>query len=178
MAQLEETKKWSEEIVQAIQHARLAHTEHGNKPEDAIRFHDRVTPYFVHPMWCAASLLQESTLPLAFRKSGYMALLWHDVLEDTRMGLPDSTPPEVVELVKDMSFDSFDQERTELWSRSAAVKLLKLYDKVSNLLDGGWMKAEKWNLYVDHTLRLAKEVQQSHGLLNIVKIAEAIAIRK
>ena len=178
MEQLNETRKWSEEIVRAIRHAQLAHTEHGNEPNDAIRFHDRVTPYLVHPLWCAASLLQESSLPLAIRKAGYLALLWHDVLEDTQMGLPEDTSLEIVKIVKDMSFSSFDQEMTELWSRSIEVKLLKLYDKVSNLLDGQWMKAEKWNLYVEHTVRLADEVRQEYGALNIVKITEAIATRK
>jgi hypothetical protein len=178
MAQLEETKKWSAEIVQAIRHAQLAHTEHGNESDDAVRFHDRVTPYLVHPMWCAATLLQEPSLPLAIRKSGYLALLWHDVLEDTQLSLPEDAPLEVVKLVHDMSFDSFDQERLEVWSRPIEVKLLKLYDKVSNLLDGQWMKVEKWNLYVEHTLRLAEEVKQKCGVLNIVKIAGAIATRR
>ena len=57
-------------------------------------------------------------------------------------------------------------------------KLLKLYDKVSNLLDGNWMKTEKWNIYVEHTLRLAGDVEHVYGTLNIVKIARAIAERK
>jgi hypothetical protein len=58
------------------------------------------------------------------------------------------------------------------------IRALKLYDKVSNLLDGKWMKAEKWNIYVEHTLRLASEVEQLFGELNIVKIATAIASQK
>lgn len=74
--------------------------------------------------------------------------------------------------------DSFDQERDELWSRSKEIKLLKLYDKVSNLLDGAWMKPDKWNVYVEHTKRLAVDVELGFGLLGIVKIARAIAVAR
>jgi (p)ppGpp synthase/HD superfamily hydrolase len=176
--QINETKKWSDEIVQAISHAHLAHAAHGNSPQDAVRFHDHLTPYLVHPIWCAASLLQEATLPLDLRKTGYIALLWHDVLEDTTLKLPIGTSSEIVKLVEEMSFMSFDEERAELWSRSPEIKLFKLYDKVSNLLDANWMKVDKWNVYVEHTLRLANEIEQKFGSLNIVKIARAIALKK
>lgn len=176
--QTDETKIWSEELVQAIMHANLAHSTYGNSPQDAIRFHDRLTPYLVHPLWCAASLLQEATLPLKLRKIGYVALLWHDTLEDTTLKLPEGTLPEIKKFVEDMSFASFDDERIELWSRSPEIKLFKLYDKVSNLLDANWMKVEKLNMYVEHTLRLARDVEQNFGLLNIVKMAKAIAISK
>ena len=45
-------------------------------------------------------------------------------------------------LVREMTFESFQEEVEHLWSRSAEARLLKLYDKVSNLLDGSWMKAQ------------------------------------
>jgi hypothetical protein len=169
------THSWSQELVQAIAHANVAHSQHGNTPDDAVRFHDRTTPYVVHPVWCAASLLQEPALSPAFRRIGSLALLWHDTLEDTTLPLPSTTSEEVVRLVQGMSFASFDEERVELWNRPREIQLLKLYDKVSNLLDGAWMKAEKWNIYVEHTLRLAAAVEASFGLLGIVKIARAIA---
>ncbi len=171
-------KTWSEEIVKAIAHAHMAHSVHAVAPDDTVRFHDRSTPYIVHPIWCAASLLQEPNLPFELRKIGFVALLWHDTLEDTTLPLPSSTSDEVAQLVHHMTFDSFEEERIKLWECLPEVRLLKLYDKVSNLLDGNWMKAAKWNIYVDHTLQLATDVEQNFGVLNIVKIAKALAERK
>lgn len=170
------TQAWSQALILAIEHANTAHSEHGNSPDDAVRFHDRTTPYVVHPLWCAASLLQEPAVPSHFREVGSFALLWHDTLEDTSLPLPSDTTEEVRRLVEGMSFASFDDERTAVWARPKEIRLLKLYDKVSNLLDGTWMKPEKWNVYVEHTLRLAADVGSEFGDLGIVKIARAIAI--
>lgn len=172
------TKEWSDALLSSIAHAHTAHSKHGLSPEDAVRFHDHLTPYLVHPLWCAATLLQESALPQELRQRGSIALLWHDTLEDTSLPLPPSTTEDVASLVKEMSFSSFLEETIELWSKSDEVKLLKLYDKVSNLLDGHWLKNEKWNHYVAHTLRLCAEVEKTYGILNIIKIARAIAILK
>lgn len=172
------TKEWSESLLSAIAHAHYAHSANGLTPDDAVRFHDRATPYLVHPLWCAASLLQESALPQDLRQRGSVALLWHDTLEDTSLPLPQTASEAIAQLVQDMSFESFEEETQGLWSKSQEVKLLKLYDKVSNLLDGHWLKQEKWNTYVNHTLRLCAEVEQTYGVLNIVKMAKAIAVAK
>lgn len=172
------TQQWSEALLSAIAHANKAHSLHGLTPEDAVRFHDHLTPYIVHPLWCATTLLQESALPLDLRQKGSIALLWHDTLEDTSLPLPSEASAEIAWLVKEMSFSSFNEETTELWQKTNEVKLFKLYDKVSNLLDGHWLKNEKWNHYVSHTLRLCAEVEQIYGTLNIVKIAKAIAVPK
>ena len=56
------------------------------------------------------------------------------------------------------------------------MKLLKLYDKASNLLDGSWMNDVKWNAYVRHTLRRADQIERRHGALDVVKIARAIPL--
>lgn len=172
------TLEWSEALLNALSHAHSAHGKNGLSPDDAVRFHDRATPYIVHPMWCAASLLQEPSLSRELRTNGSIALLWHDTLEDTSLPLPPGTEGTIADLVEGMSFKSFDEEREMLWGRPIEIKLLKLYDKVSNLLDGQWMKAEKWNAYVSHTLKLASEVEQTYGNLNIVKMAKAIAVSK
>jgi (p)ppGpp synthase/HD superfamily hydrolase len=176
----ENTLAWSEELARAILYANAAHSRHGRSPRDAVRFHDCTTPYVVHPLWCAASVLQEPALPMEFRRVASVALLWHDVLEDTTSSLPQDASLEVVRLVEGMTFSSFDEEQDQVWCRTPDVKLLKLYDKVSNLLDGSWMKADKWNAYVDYTLRLALEVERhfSHLDLSIVKIARAVAVKR
>lgn len=133
---IDEVKTWSEEIVQGIAHAHVAHSDHANTHDDTVRFHDRSIPYIVHPLWCAASLLQEPMLPLEFRRISSMALLWHDTLEDTSLDLPSDASETVIELVRGMTFSSFEEEQAHLWERPLEIRHLKLYDKVSNLLDG------------------------------------------
>ena len=143
---------------------------------------DEVTPYAIHPIWCAMTFLSETTLPEELRETGYQVLLWHDLLEDTELkSLPLDTPGEVKELVIEMTFENFAEEMQKVWERSETTRLLKLYDKVSNLLDGTWMSDEKWNEYVTYTLKLTNHVEtisstNKYGKLNIVKIARAICI--
>jgi hypothetical protein len=168
---------WQSELVNAITHAHFAHSEFAKSPDDKVRFHDHLTPYLVHPLWCAVTLLQEPRLPIELRRRGYVALLWHDTLEDTNAPLPLDTSVEIAQLVQKMTFSSFDEERIRLWECHPEVRLLKLYDKISNLLDGTWMKEEKWNVYVDHALKLTADVEGNFGDLNIVKISKSIAKR-
>lgn len=158
-----------------IEYAIDAHCQHPTKASKAVRKWDGTTPYSVHPIWCATTLLAETAIPEVLRDRGSLALLLHDVLEDTTAGLPDGCPTEVEQLVKDMTFASSDEEMEQVWSRSDEVKLLKLFDKVSNLLDGAWMSPEKRAKYSAYTLRLAAEVEANFGELNIVRIAKAIA---
>jgi hypothetical protein len=166
------------EMTVSIQHAIDAHTLHPNAPKDSVRFWDNTTPYAVHPIWCAMTLLTETRLGDEIRLKGYQALLWHDILEDTSLPLPENTDSEVARLVQEMTFESFRDEQAKIWACRDVVKLLKLYDKVSNLLDAVWMKDEKWNNLVDYTLRLRQFVLETYGDLNIVKIAAAVGLRR
>src|SRR5260221_8909731 len=126
-----------------------------------------MTPYVVHPIWCAATILCEPNLPAEVRRLGCRVLLWHDTLEDTTLPLPASVDTETARYVEEMTFDSFAQERELIWERSETTRLFKLYDKVSNLLDGTWMGTEKWNVYATHTRRLTDDVRQIWGGLNM-----------
>jgi len=163
-------------LARNIAHTIRAHSNFPLSPKDAVRFHDDLTPYAVHPIWCAMTFLTETALPADFRIAGYQALLWHDVLEDTTLLLPDGVSREVQALVQEMTFESFAEEQEEIWRRSENAQLLKLYDKVSNLLDGAWMSDSKWNSYVAYTNRLASSASERFGELNIVRIARAISI--
>jgi hypothetical protein len=149
----------------------------------ATRRWDQTTPYAIHPLWCAMTLLSETTLPESLRDVGYQALLWHDILEDTQAGLPSDSSDTVKQLVQEMTFESFSDEMQHIWERSDTARLLKLYDKVSNLLDGTWMQNEQWNQYVTYTLKLLENVENisrkyRYGSLNIVKIARVICSLK
>jgi hypothetical protein len=171
------TQEFAREMNLSIQHAIKAHTLHPNTPKDAVRYWNN-TPYAVHPIWCAMTLLTETHLGEDIRLKGYQALLWHDILEDTTLPLPEDADDEVVRLVHEMTFESFHEEQEKIWGCREVVKLLKLYDKVSNLLDAAWMRDEKWNNLVDYTLRLRQFVLETYGDLNIVKIATAVCLRR
>ncbi len=65
---------------------------------------------------------------------------------------------------------------------NVSPQTLKLYDKVSNLLDGAWMKAEKRQLYIAYLELLCDEVEpelarRGYIPLNIITIARAIIER-
>lgn len=153
-----------------------AHASQATKPSKAVRKWDGKTPYSVHPIWCAITIMTETTLPEKIRTLGAEALLLHDILEDTTAKLPDDTSAEVRTLVEGMTFESSDEEMKLIWDRSLEIKLFKLYDKVSNLLDGSWMSFERRNRYAAYLLRLCDEVESHYGKLNIIRIARAIAV--
>ncbi len=153
----------------------LAHAEKPTKSSKAVRKWDGKTPYGIHPTWCAMTLLAETTLPEDLRNTGAQALLLHDILEDTTAGLPKGVSQEVRELVEGMTFASSDEEMELVWSRSREIKLLKLFDKTSNLLDASWMTREKSARYGAYLLRLCDAVEPHYDGLNIVRIARAIA---
>ena len=124
------------------------------------------------------TLLTDLDLEIELRVRGYQALLWHDVLEDTNLPLPDDTSDDVRALVNELTFNSFREERGLIWGKSTEAKLLKAYDKVSNLLDGRWMNTQKWNVNVEYTERLLDYVAVHYGELNIVRIGRAVCLAK
>lgn len=150
-----------------------AHRKYSQESK-ATRKWDNQTPYFIHPIWCALTLLHETNLPSGVRENGYQALLYHDVLEDTKCKLPKYLSPEVRELITEMTTKNSEKEMREVWSKKPEVKLLRLYDKVSNLMDSTWMSPKKKERYVEYVKRLKNEVEQTYGDLNIVRIAKAI----
>lgn len=172
------TEQLADEITNRIIFTKHAHIDQPKTPNDKIRFHDRTTPYIVHPIWCAMTLLSETMLDENIRFIGYQALLLHDVLEDTNAVLPDEINSAVKELINSMTFISFQEETQGIWRCSNLVRLLKLYDKTSNLLDGSHMSDKKWNAYVEFVITLIADVEANFGQLNIVKMAKAIATYK
>lgn len=148
-----------------------AHTNKAREPTNTVRMFDGETPYYVHPIWCATMLSQETALSEDLRKKGSQALLYHDVLEDTYAGLPDWISSKVSTLIKDMTFDSSEDEWKNLWERAMEVKLLKAYDKTNNLLDSSWMKPERRIQHVTHLKKLVDDVEKNYGDLNILKLA-------
>ncbi len=165
------------ELAQKVAYALLTHEEKAKKASKAFRKWDGKTPYGVHPIWCATTLLHETSIPEDLRNEGAEALLFHDILEDTTAELPDGTSDRIGKLVDGMTFEGGTaQEMQEVWSRSKEIRLLKLYDKVSNLLDAEiWMTPEKLATYRAYTKKLADDVESNYGTLNIVRLARALA---
>src|SRR5262245_14892479 len=98
-------------LLQYLQYyAWEAHMSFSRTPTKAVRRWDGKTPYAIHPVWCAMTLLTETSLPEELRFSGAQALLLHDILEDTTAGLPENVSEAVRALVQEMTFDSFEQE--------------------------------------------------------------------
>ncbi|HLC74090.1 MAG TPA: hypothetical protein VJH20_05655 [Candidatus Nanoarchaeia archaeon] len=152
-----------------------AHTNFATKPSKAIRKWDGQTPYYMHPIWCATTLATETTLDEKTREEGIQVLLYHDVLEDTTKELPEHLTSRVKELINHMSFSGGSaQEMEEIWTKPIEVKLYKIYDKVSNLLDGTWMDSEKRAKYEDYTKKLCEEVIKEYKKLNILSIAREV----
>lgn len=150
-----------------------AHANHPIAPRKAFRKWNVTTPYSAHPIWCGMCIAHELTLPNDLRERGTYILLFHDVLEDTSAGLPKGLSEEIVEGIQGMTFESFDEEMELVWGRTREIRLLKLYDKVSNLLDGNF-KPERRKQYIAYTRRLLVDVLSNYGDLNITRIATAI----
>ena len=168
---LSTTQTYAEQLGEAITFAIQTHTFFANTPRDAARLWDHQTPYVIHPIWCAMTLLTETKLPQEIRYPGAIVLLWHDILEDTQRPLPPHTQPIIQNLVQEMTFASLDEEFEQLWQRSDTTKLLKLYDKVSQFLDGIWLADARWNQLVRHTRQLEQFVVTTYGELNIVRLS-------
>ena len=168
------TKINAEDLEKSIRYAITAHSKYPNVPENSTRKWDKKTPYSVHPIWCAMMLLTETTLPEKLREAGYQALLYHDVLEDTTAKLPEGLSSYVTNLVKDLTYRNSGAAMHEIWEKSKEVRLLKLYDGVSNLLDGIWMDKSKKIKKFEHVRKLADDVEKNFGELNIVKIAKGL----
>lgn len=165
-------------LARAMRNAMIWHAQFATRPGKAFRGghnEERTwTPYGIHPTWAAMTILHERDLPQNVRADGAMALLYHDVLEDTTKALPRDLPKSVRELVEAMTFESFDQETELLWQRAPVVRLLKAYDKVSNWMDGAWMYPDRRILHRAHLIRIVEDVERNFGTLNIVLIAKAL----
>lgn len=166
----------AQDLADWVAYTLVTHATMAKKPSKAIRKWDGATPYGVHPAWCAMTILQEPSLPEEVRVRGAATLLYHDITEDTLGSLPSETPKDVVQGVHDMSFAGGSAEEMELvWGKPPEIRLFKLYDKVSNLLDSAWMSGEKLSRYQRYTQWLAEDVALNYGELNIVRMARALA---
>lgn len=152
-----------------------AHRDYPRKPSKAFRKWNGRTPYHIHPLWCATMLSTETALDDKTREEGAQALLYHDILEDTTRPLPDWLSPRVCYLIEQMTDKRGDILTLKyLWKLEPEVRLYKLYDKVSNLLDGCWMDENKRTEMQGKTRRLCEDAEKNYGILNIIKLAKVM----
>ena len=164
----------AKELEKAITYAITAHEEKALSHKKTIRKWDNKTPYGIHPVWCAMTLLTETSLPDELRQNGAIALLFHDILEDTTADLPEGTSKRVCQMVQDMTYKNSDEERRLIWQKPAEIKLFKLYDKTSNMMDGTWMPEEKRQVYYAYVEKLIADVEANFGSLNITRMAKGL----
>jgi hypothetical protein len=114
------------------------------------------------------------------RYFGAFALLFHDVIEDTNFDNLTIIPPESLELVSKMTVPESGAKRGFEWERQNwkswpdEIKLLKLYDKTHNYMDGAWMEPRKAKSYREFIAILCKHVDNRFPNLNVTKIALAL----
>lgn len=170
------TELTADELGQLFNFAFQKHDRKAIREAKRFRKSDGVTPYGIHPVVCAALLLHE-TLPVLTQQMkivGAQALAYHDILEDTTADLPEHISDDVRVLVVGMTFPSSDEEMDMVWDRSPFIRMLKLYDKVSNLLDASWMTAQQLEKYQSYVRKLIDDVLVNYGELNIVKLARCL----
>lgn len=155
-----------------------AHDQQASAKINRVRLWDKHTPYAIHPIWCATTLLTETSLPESMRYDGALTLLYHDLLEDTSANVNVSLSPKIKRWIQAMTFPGgFEEEKKALFTRDKQIRLLKLYDKTSNLLDSSWMPSKLLHSYLTLTKKLVTDVQKNFGDLNITSIAKSVIKR-
>jgi len=170
-------------ILSHIQTIAKAHQEETNEYGKKERFlpTGETIPYFFHPLWCSILVLMEPTLSEDMRTTFALALMYHDVLEDTSTLLPDNLPHTVKKYVHELTvpkeamynFSSWEKEKDEILTKPINIQLLKLYDKTATLYDMS-LKKERINEWSTVVQKLADNVEKEYGTLQIVRIARAL----
>lgn len=152
-----------------------AHRDYSRKDNNAFRKWDGKTPYYTHPLWCASMIATETSLDDETRKDGILALLYHDILEDTNRLLPEWLSDRVGYLVDQMTYHRGNMETPkDIWKQEPEIRLYKLYDIVNNLLDGSWMDEQKRTEFKAKAARLCNDVETLYGEINITRLAKSL----
>ena len=118
-----------------------AHRHHAVKYSKAFRKWDWATPYYTHPIWCATTIVTETSLLDMIREDGIIVLLYHDVLEDTeltrddliRRGIPEHVVVAAEALTKQENL-SYQENLLRVIENDLAREI-KIADMLSNLAD-------------------------------------------
>lgn len=166
----------ADRLAELITWSFQTHDRSAKLPRKRFRKFDGCTPYAVHPTWCAMMILHETSLSEELRVNGAQALLFHDILEDTTRDLPAGTPFRVRELVEGLTFESMDDEMVRVWERPPVIRLLKMYDKVSNYYTDDWMEQSRIAQVRPYLRRLTDDVKANYGRLSIIRFADQLLL--
>jgi hypothetical protein len=148
-----------------------AHQEHNTRND--FRQNEKV-PFIVHPIWCALTLLNDQRIPFKERELGYQVLLLHDIIEDTSLVVPDYIDQKVLDCVKEMTHDTWEEEKN-IEKKSDFIKLLKLCDKIASMYDetvrNDLQRRKEWKIL---TQKLFVDVEKHYGNIRLVTLAKAI----
>jgi hypothetical protein len=171
----------SEELKKYLDFAYSAYQEN-NITNQTYRQLGKV-PFIMHPLWCASMLIADTEVPYEQRELGLKALILHDILEDTSLELPDWVESEVRDIVKELTFEDFQQAIEQYPNKSPFIKLLLLYDKLSSMYEKHVgitgkteeIRATKRRLWKDLVLKGIDEVEKEYGNIRIVQVGKVIA---
>lgn len=112
-------------------------------------------------------------IPFEERKIGYQVLMLHDVLEDTNFNISNEVSLEILNYVKEMTFESWEEEKIEVLKKMPFAKMLKLCDKIYSMYDEcvSVQKRGEWKELIE---RLLIDVEKYYGRIRLVVITEAI----
>ncbi|MFC1640649.1 hypothetical protein ACFL2D_01220 [Patescibacteria group bacterium] len=162
------------DLAAYVAHAMAAHIEHAKEPGKEVRGWDRKTPSAIHPVWCAMTILTETRLSEGHRMACAKTLLFHDVKRDTHADLPDYLDSTTLGILQELTFHDAIEETEQIWKRSSAARLCKLYDLVSNFLDDEWVNPLSKFTFKQYTRRLTENIEEEYGPLNITRIARSL----
>lgn len=169
----------SEEFKKLFDFAFEAHQLNVNEHGSTTRQHQQENvPFVVHPYWCALMILNDTSIPRKQRELGFKVLLLHDVVEDTTLPLPNDLLDEVVQLVGEMTYKNFAEEKELVPHKSTFVQFLKVIDKVATIYDnygeGGFLKSERKKEWRQYTELLLKNTEVDFGHTQSYKVAKTI----
>ena len=132
-----------------------------------------VNEYFTHPLWCSMMILLDTKLPDEIRNDGALALLFHDILEDTTVGMPVDLSEGVKTLIQDLTYDNFQEEVIRTLEKPPLIQLLRLYDKTATLYDGD-LNPKRYPEWIGFIEKLIVTVEKEYGELNIILLAKVL----
>lgn len=169
-------------FLQYLSIAAEAHQEKTNKFGKKERvMQSGGIPYVMHPLWCSTMVYMEPLLPESIRIPSTLALLLHDILEDTTVKLPETLDKETNKLINAMTvekeaqynFSSWAKEKQTILDKPIHIQLLKLYDKTATLYDCV-LPEKRFKEWTDVVEKLAENVEKAYGTLNIVILARSL----
>lgn len=162
-------------IMQYLKFVFKAHNEQDITHDELFRQFGK-TPYPTHCLLAAQLLLSDQRVPWKERKLGYLALLLHDIKENTAAELPDWVDPQVKKLVNELALDRSNNDATteqQVLNKPDSIKLLILVDMLSNLYEEH-VKLQHRKIWIAGMKKLMHILESEYGKTRVFTIARAL----